>query len=58
MLGTARFAVGANCSSTMITAKGTGADIRDLANGIRKLKGVLQTEFVITSPAACGGNNS
>ena len=58
VLGTARFAVGADCSSTMITVKGIGADIRNLANGIRKLKGVLQVEFVITSPAACGGNNT
>ena len=58
VLGTARFAVGAACSSTMITVRGIGRDIRTLADDIRKLKGVLQAEFVITSPAACGGNNS
>ena len=55
VLGSSRFAVGNNCSSTMITVTGTGADIRSLADGIRKLKGILQAEFVITSPAACGG---
>lgn len=57
ILGSSRFAVGQGCSSTMITVSGVGHDIRDLANSIRKLKGVLQTEFVITSPAACGGSS-
>ena len=58
VLGATRFAVGQGCSSTMITVSGIGHDIRDLANSIRKLKGVLQAEFVITSPAACGGKNN
>ena len=55
VLGSSRFVVGNNCSSTMITVTGIGADIRALADSIRKLKGILQVEFVITSPAACGG---
>ena len=54
VLGVSRFAVLQNCSSTMITVFGVGCDIRELADSIRKLKGVLQTEFSITSPAACG----
>ena len=54
VLGSSRFAVDGNCSSTMITVCGIGGDIRALADDLRKLKGVLQTEFVITSPAACG----
>ena len=57
VLGAARFSVGNNCSSTMITVTGIGADIRILADSIRKFKGVLQAEFVITSPAASGGRN-
>lgn len=52
VLGSSRFAVGNNCSSTMITVRGIGADIRDLADSLRKLKGVLQSEFVITSTAS------
>ena len=55
VLGSSRFAVGEQCSSTMITVQGIGMDIRALADEIRKLKGVLQTEFVITSPASGGG---
>ena len=51
ILGSSRFAVGNNCSSTMISAYGTGPEIRELTNSIRKLRGVIQAEFVITSPA-------
>ena len=54
ILGASRFAVGGNCSTTMITALGTGAAIRGVADSIRKVKGVIQVEFVITTPAACG----
>ena len=49
ILGSSRFAVGNNCSSTMISAYGTGPEIRELTNSIRKLRGVIQAEFVITS---------
>ena len=56
ILGSSRFSVGQECSSTMISASGEGADIRELVNSIRKLKGVVQAEFVITSPAACRRN--
>ena len=54
VLGTTRFAAGQGCSTTMITVAGAGHDIRALADSLRKLRGVVQTEFVITSPAACG----
>ena len=53
VLGATRFAAGNGCSSTMITVTGIGHEIRALADSIRKLRGVIQTEFVITSPAAC-----
>ncbi|MBQ8753713.1 MAG: hypothetical protein IJZ19_01640 [Lentisphaeria bacterium] len=49
ILGSSRFAVEPNCSTTMVTARGTGPEIRELANSIRKLRGVIQAEFVITS---------
>lgn len=51
ILGMTRFAVEENHSSTMITASGIGMEIRELVNSIRKLKGVVQAEFVITAPA-------
>ena len=51
ILGSSRFTVENNCSSTMISACGTGPEIRELTNSIRKLRGVIQAEFVITSPA-------
>ena len=51
--GSTRFPVGEQCSSTMLTVIGVGHDIRHLASSIRKIKGVIQCEFVITSPAAC-----
>ena len=54
VLGATRFAAGQGCSTTMITVSGVGRDIRALADALRKLRGVVQTEFVITSPAACG----
>lgn len=57
IFGSSRFMVERQCSSTMITAAGIGSDIRELVNSIRKLKGVIQAEFVITSTAAKGGNN-
>ncbi|MBQ9088747.1 MAG: hypothetical protein IJY46_08225 [Lentisphaeria bacterium] len=57
VLGSSRFLVERECSSTMITLCGIGADIRELVNSIRKLKGVVQAEFVITSTAAKGGSS-
>ena len=57
ILGSSRFLVERQCSSTMITLCGIGSDIRELVNSIRKLRGVVQAEFVITSPAAKGGNH-
>ena len=50
VLGSSRFAVEPGCSTTMITVKGKGPDIREFTNSIRKLRGVIQAEFVITSP--------
>ena len=55
--GSSRFLVERQCSTTMITAGGIGSDIRELVDSIRKLKGVVQAEFVITSTAAKGGSN-
>ena len=49
VLGSSRFAVEDNCSSTMISVRGTGPQIRELTNSIRKLRGVVQAEFLITS---------
>ena len=51
VLGASRFALGNGCSTQMITARGIGDDIREWVNSIRKLKGVVQAEFVITSSA-------
>ena len=51
--GTSRFRIAENCSTVMIAALGIGTDIRNLVNSLRKLKGVVQAEFVITSPAGC-----
>ena len=56
ILGSSRFAIDKRCSTTMITAQGVGKDIRELVSSIRQFKGVMQTEFVITSPAARGGD--
>ena len=53
ILGSSRFALEENFSTIMITAYGVGSDIRELVNSIRKLKGVIQSEFVITSFAGC-----
>ena len=53
ILGSSRFALEENFSTIMITAYGVGADIRELVNAIRKLKGIIQAEFVITSFAGC-----
>ena len=52
-LGMSRFALDNNSSSIMICVEGVGNDIRNLVNSIRKLKGVIQAEFVITSSAGC-----
>ena len=54
LLGSSRFATVGNCSTTMATALGTGRRIRELADSIRRIKGVIQVEFVITTPAARG----
>ena len=51
VLGSTRFALPDKCSSTMITVTGIGDNIREMVNAIRRLKGVVQAEFVITSPA-------
>ena len=50
-LGMSRFALEDDSSAAMICVAGIGSDIRDLVNSIRKLKGVIQAEFVITSTA-------
>ena len=55
--GMSRFAVNSNSSTVMITVFGIGDEIRNLVNSIRKLKGIIQAEFVITSPAGCSGKN-
>ena len=52
-LGMSRFALDENASTVMITVEGIGNDIRELVNSIRKLKGIIQAEFVITSVAGC-----
>ena len=52
-LGMSRFALDENSSTAMICVEGIGNEIRDLVNSIRKLKGVIQAEFVITSSAGC-----
>jgi CopG family nickel-responsive transcriptional regulator len=52
-LGTSRFALNENASTVMISVEGIGSDIRNLVNSIRKIKGVIQAEFVITSAAGC-----
>lgn len=49
ILGMTRFAVKDNCSTTMISVTGVGSEIRQLVNEIRRLKGVVQAEFVITA---------
>lgn len=51
--GMSRFALESNSSTIMICVEGVGKDIRELVNSIRKLKGVIQAEFVITSAAGC-----
>ena len=56
ILGMSRFALENHCSTVMITVTGTGGEIRELVNSIRKLKGVIQSEFVITSAAGCNHN--
>ena len=55
-LGISRFALNENFSTTMISVTGIGHDIRELANSIRRLKGVIQAEFVITSPGVLPGH--
>ena len=52
-LGLSRFALDENSSTVMVCVEGIGKDIRDLVNSIRKLKGIIQAEFVITSSAGC-----
>ena len=55
-LGVSRFALENDLSTTMISVEGIGCDIRDLVYSVRKLKGVIQAEFVITSAAGCQNN--
>ena len=55
-LGVSRFALENDLSTTMISVEGIGCDIRDLVYAVRKLKGVIQAEFVITSAAGCQNN--
>ena len=55
-LGVSRFALENDLSTTMISVEGIGCDIRDLVYSVRKLKGVVQAEFVITSAAGCQHN--
>lgn len=54
VFGTSRFALKNNCSTQMITVYGIGDEIRELVNSIRRLKGVIQAEFVITSQGDLG----
>ena len=42
--------IGISIAAEMIMVRGVGADIRGLVNAMRRLRGVLQVEFVITSP--------
>ncbi len=56
ILGMSRFALENHCSTVMTTVIGTGEEIRELVNSLRKLKGVIQSEFVITSAAGCNHN--
>ena len=53
-LGMSRFALDGNFSTTMISVTGIGHNIRELVNSIRRLKGVIQAEFVITSAPPVG----
>ena len=55
-LGISRFALNENFSTAMISVTGTGHDIRELVNSIRRQKGVIQAEFVITSAGAFPGH--
>ncbi|MBE6376340.1 MAG: ribbon-helix-helix protein, CopG family [Lentisphaerae bacterium] len=55
-LGISRLALENDLSTTMISVEGIGCDIRDLVYSVRKLKGVIQAEFVITSAAGCQNN--
>ena len=55
-LGISRFALENDLSTTMISVEGIGCDIRNLVYSVRKLKGVIQAEFVITSAAGCQHN--
>ena len=52
-LGISRIALDETSSTVMICVEGIGNKIRDLVNSIRKLKGIIQAEFVITSNAGC-----
>ena len=54
--GISRFALNENFSTAMISVTGTGHDIRELVNSIRRQKGVIQAEFVITSAGAFPGH--
>ena len=55
-LGISRFVLNENFSTAMISVTGTGHDIRELVNSIRRQKGVIQAEFVITSAGAFPGH--
>ena len=55
-LGMSRFALEGNFSTMMISVRGIGTDIRELVNSIRRLKGVIQAEFVITSASVPHGH--
>ena len=56
ILGMSRFALGENLSTAMVCAEGIGMEIRELVNSIRRQKGVIQAEFVITSAGAFPGH--
>ena len=51
VLGSSRFALPNHCATVMTTVTGIGDNIREAVNAIKKLKGTVQAEFVITSPA-------
>ena len=51
VLGDARSLLKEGVCSEMLMVRGKGSEIRALAESLRKQTGVLQTEFVITSPS-------
>lgn len=57
VLGSSRFALPNHCATVMTTVTGIGDNIREAVNAIKKLKGTVQAEFVITSPAGASAKH-